>query len=376
MGKYGKKNEISLNPLDYNICLLGESKIGKTTIAKEICEKLVGEDGYIHFDIGKEEGAYAIENIVSEQIEDWTKLSEVVDDIIENKATDYPDLKVIIWDTLDELILLAEAESLRLYNRKNPDKKVDTIDAAWGGFKRGQDKACEMILDTIWNLKKVGISSMIIGHVKKSDLTDPITQETYSKITADTTQRYFNAIKNKMHFVGLAYIDRDIVKEKTGRKNVVTKQEVTINKVVKESRVISFRDDTYSVDSGSRFAEIIDRIPFDADEFIKAMKDAIMAEKKKSGKSDKEIKKEQEARETAKEQAAIKASEDAKKNKIDAERNEELKGIIKERFLALDKESRTVFKNKMTEVGVDGFTDVSETPTVALETLIDFLDNM
>ena len=74
MGKFGKKVEISTNPLDYNICILGESKIGKTTIAKQMCEKLVGDDGYIHLDIGREEGAAAIEGIVSEHIEDWAKL--------------------------------------------------------------------------------------------------------------------------------------------------------------------------------------------------------------------------------------------------------------------------------------------------------------
>ena len=31
-GKYGKKNEVSLNPIDYNLCLIGESGIGKTTL--------------------------------------------------------------------------------------------------------------------------------------------------------------------------------------------------------------------------------------------------------------------------------------------------------------------------------------------------------
>ena len=38
--KYGKKNEIKINPLDYNLALIGESGIGKTTIAREYCEKL------------------------------------------------------------------------------------------------------------------------------------------------------------------------------------------------------------------------------------------------------------------------------------------------------------------------------------------------
>ena len=57
MGKFGKKNEIDLNPLSYNICLLGQPKVGKSTLIKEVCEKLAGQDGYIHFDMGKEDGA-------------------------------------------------------------------------------------------------------------------------------------------------------------------------------------------------------------------------------------------------------------------------------------------------------------------------------
>lgn len=45
--KFGKKTEISLNPLDYSIYLMGEGGIGKTTVIKQVCEKMVGDDGYI-----------------------------------------------------------------------------------------------------------------------------------------------------------------------------------------------------------------------------------------------------------------------------------------------------------------------------------------
>ena len=198
MGKFGKKVSISIDPVDYNITICGESGIGKTTLAKETCEKLVGDEGYIHFDIGRERGADAIEGIVSEHIGDWAKLTEVVDDIVENKESDYPALKVIIWDTLDELILLAEAESIRQYNKKQSSipngRKVDTIDAAWAGFGRGQAYAIELILNVFDKLNNVGISNFIVAHVKRTDIVDPVSQETYSKLTADTTQKYFNAI--------------------------------------------------------------------------------------------------------------------------------------------------------------------------------------
>ena len=361
MGKFGKKVSISVSPFDYNISLLGESGVGKTTLAKEACEKLVGDEGYIHLDIGREDGAAAIEGIVSEKVQDWAKLTEVIDDIVENKESDYPQLKVVIWDTLDELILLAEAESLRLYNKKVPsDKRADTIAAAWGGFMRGQDKATELILDVFDKLRSVGVSNFIIGHVKRSEITDPVTQETYSKLTADTTQRYFNAIKNKQHFVALAYIDRDIVKEKTGRKNVVTKEEVMISKAVKESRVISFRDDTYSVDSKSRFANIVDRIPFDTDEFIKAITDAIEAEKTKNGKTMAEAEKEQKVKDKQKAQKATEASAKAREQKsseaLEAKR-EDFISVISANFSSADDEVKAKAKAMLAESGAKKFTD-------------------
>ena len=372
MGKYGKKNEVDLNPIHYNIAILGESGIGKTTLAKEICEKLVGEDGYLHLDLGKEDGASAIQGIVSEPVEDWNKLNDVVEDIVENTTTDYPDLQTVVWDTYDELILMAEKEAIRQYNRKNPDKKADTINGAWGGFGKGQDKAIELILDKIWELKKVGVNSIIVAHVKRSDITDPISQETYSKLTADTQQRYFNAIKNKMHFIGLAYIDRDIVKEKTGKKNVVTKEEVMINKVVGESRVISFRDDTYSVDSKSRFAEIVDHIPFSSDAFIKAMQDAILAEHAKGSKTVEQSKKEQAKAQKEADAAAAEYSKQAKAQKIDTERNEELLVIIKNQFSDATAAVKKQVKEIMEEYGFSNFKDV-EVPTAALEKIVETL---
>ena len=68
MGRFGKKNHVSLNPLDANICLLGLPKIGKTTIMKEIAEELVGEDGYLFLEMYRENGAKYIEDIVYEDV--------------------------------------------------------------------------------------------------------------------------------------------------------------------------------------------------------------------------------------------------------------------------------------------------------------------
>lgn len=358
MAKYGKKVEIQLNPLAYNIGLLGESGIGKSTIIKEVCEKLVGEDGYIAFDVGKEDGHKAISGIVSERIEDWSKFVKVTDDIIDNKETDYKDLQVVIIDTYDQLFDLAEKETIRQYNRKNPDKpKADTINAAFGGFGKGLDYTIDLVLDRLWELKKVGVSFVVIAHTKKKDIDDPITGQQYSILTSNITQRYFNAIKTKLDFLGMAYIDRDIVKEKTGKKNLKTGEDIVKGRIVGESRVIRFRDDTYSVDSKSRFAEIVDSIPFSSDAFIKAMKDAILAEHSKSGISVAETERKQQKEAAEKRVAAAEYSENHSRNQSNKERNDLLIAAIKKKFLDGGADVQATIKAAMKENGVTNFKD-------------------
>ena len=322
---YGKKNHVKLDPLAYNICLLGESKVGKTTLIKEVCEKLAGCDGYMFLECGQERGADAIEGINYINCPEWQMdydeltnsagFEDVCDDIIDNKTTDYADLKVVIIDTYDQLINLAEDESKRLWNRDNPDKRTNSINAAWGGFGKGEKKAIELMFNKIAELRSVGVSTIIIGHIKTKDISDPVSGETYQILTSDQQQNYFNALKKNLHFLGLAYIDRQIIKEKTGKKNIVTNKEEQVNKVKGESRKIKFRDDNFCVDSGSRFAEIIDEIDLDADQFITALTDAIKAEQSKSGKTLEQSKAEQEAEEAERLKEIAKAEQDKKENK-------------------------------------------------------------
>lgn len=325
--RFGQKNHVKVDPLAYNTILLGEPKIGKTTLIRDVCEKLVGEDGYMFLEIEKEDGADAIEGIVYEQVKDWSTFKEIKDDIIENKTTDYKDLRVVVIDTYDGFIKLAEAESIRLSNKEYPDAKVKTIDAAWKGYQRGQEVALSLMLDSLWELKEVGVNFIVIGHVKTKEVTDVISEATYNTLTNDVAKTYFNGLKKKCHFLALAYNDRSIAKEKTGKKDFKGKE--IVKGVVKgQERKIKFRDDLMVVDSGSRFADIVPEISFDADEFIKALTDAIKAEQSKSGKSFEETKKEQDqAREQREEEIAQMLK--AEKEKKDLETiNEEIYQFI------------------------------------------------
>lgn len=320
--KFGRKNEIKINPLAYNFMLIGESGIGKTTIIKEYCEKLAGPDGYMFLETGREDGQDAIEGINYVTCDEWDGdydetlntmgFATFIDDVVENKASDWPDLKVVVVDTLDELFSIAEPEVIRMHNKENPNKRVKSIKAAFGGFMAGEDKAIEIVEDKLWSLKKVGVSFVIIGHTKNRNQTDPITGEDYMQLTTNMPQRYFNALKTKVHFLGVASVDREIVKEKTGKKNLVTGQVETKGVVKGETRRITFRDDNYVVDSKSRFADIVPEIPFDSDALIQALTDAIKSEQSKSGVSFDTAKKKQAKQEKELEKRVAEQEEKAK----------------------------------------------------------------
>lgn len=290
--KFGKKNEIQINPLKYNFALIGESGIGKTTVIKEYCEKLAGEDGYIFLEVGKEDGASAISGINYITCPEWDAdydedtntmgFNTFIEDVVENKATDWKDLKVVVLDTYDEIFSIGEQEVIRMHNKENPQKRAKSINGCFGGYGAGLEKTIEIVLNALWSLKTVGVSFIVIGHTKSKNIIDPVTGEEYVQLTSNMTQKYFNAIKTKVHFLGVAAIDREIIRKSTGKKDNKG-NDIKKGIVQGESRWITFRDDSYTIDSKSRFADIVDRIPLNADALIKALTDAIKAAAIKSG---------------------------------------------------------------------------------------------
>ena len=309
MGKFGKRNNVNLDILSYNIMLLGESGAGKTTLINDVCTKYTGNpDAVLFLEIGSERGADAISGINYINCPEWDMdydefdnaagFATVCEDIIENKSTDYPELRAVVWDTLDQLINICEAEVIRMWNREcraagHPEKAAKTINGCYSGYGRGEKKAIELMIDIMNRLRRIGVATIIIGHVKTKQIEDVLTGQSYQILTSDQQQNYFNAIRKNLHFLGLLYIDRQLAAEKTGKKTFGTNKDETVNRVVGETRRIRFRDDGAVVDCKSRFADIVPEIDCDADQFIKALTDAIKSEQSKSGVSLDEAKKKQ-----------------------------------------------------------------------------------
>lgn len=368
--KFGKKNVIKIDPLAYNVGLIGESGIGKTTLAVEYCERLAGEDGYILANIGKEDGVDAIPDAIYADIPDWDTFEEFVEDIIEHRTSDYKDLRIVVYDTIDELFRIAEPEVIRLHNKAYPEKKTTSIKAAFGGYMKGEDKAIELVLDKIWELKSVGVSMAIIGHTKRKNQNDVATGEEYETLTANLTNRYFNAIKTKLHVLGVASIDRSIEKQRIKQKGGAADK--IVGKVTGESRIITFRDDNFNIDSKSRFNEITPQIDLNVDQFIEAIEDAIKKahDKQKGAKSIDKVKKEQEK---AKEKAIEESVKEVKKNKINPELNEEMTEVIRNKFPDASDEVKEQVKSVMVEYEIKSFKDTDEVSTEALQKIVKLL---
>lgn len=366
---FGRKNHVKIDPTNYSLMLLGEAKVGKTSVMKEVLEKLVGEDGYLFAEIGRERGADAIENINYINCPEWSMdydeddnaigWEDLVDDICDNKTSDedYKNLKVLVIDTYDQYIDIAIAQAILLWNRKNPDKRAETLNQSWGGFGSGK-KVIDLMFEQIDRLNRVGVKVWWIGHIKTKSVTDVVTGETYDVLTSDQQQNYFLALKKNLHFLGMAYIDREIVSQKTGKKNLVTKKEETKSVVKNEARKIRFRDDSYSLDAGSRFGEIVDVIDLDADQFIAALKDAIKAEAEKDTSVSIEQRVEKETELEEKRMAEIAAAEE--KNKAAKEVKSVINDIVA--FIQENKSNMAKIKPilaKCKEIGVTNPTEIT-----------------
>ena len=281
MGKFGKKTVVSSDLSVFKLGVMAPAGFGKTTLMKNVCDTLFGDEGYIILDMGLEDGVKAISGAVAERIPNYGKLNEVVTDIVKNKETDYPNLKVVIIDTLDAYFEVVEEYVIKDWNATHANEagfvKAKSINPVNGGFGKGMDQVIDIAKKVISKLNSVGVGVWWTAHVKEKEQSDLYSGKNFAQITANMSMKYFNAIKNSTDVIGCGYYDREIEKIEVGAENPVTKKKKERSALVNETRKIKFRDDMLVADAKSRFAHIIDEIPLDAEEFIKAIQDAIKA---------------------------------------------------------------------------------------------------
>lgn len=275
---FGRKNIVNKDLFAYNIMLLGEAGVGKTSMMAEVMRKFCKEDEYLMLQIGKEEGCKAINDLMWEQITTWKEFVTFVDEVVKNR-TDWGTLRCVVIDTIDQLIEICTPYVIKLWNSSQMGKKdftpAVTLNQAWGGFGKADEYMMTLILDQIWKLKSVGVAVFVVGHTRRRDNVDPVSGLTYSTMSAAISLKNFDVLKTKMDIVSIAYIDREMTSKDFGKKNIVTKEQKVINEVTNEARKVAFRSSAYVLDSKSRFPDIVDEVPLRADLFVAAIQDAI-----------------------------------------------------------------------------------------------------
>lgn len=364
-----KKNVIKVDLANYSIIMQGVGGIGKTTTMTEMAIKEVGDEGYILVTVGREPKAEHIGDIYNEKCVDWDELEELIDEVCENKS-DYPDLRIMCFDSIDELFRIAEEQVVVEYNRSvDSSKKVKVVGAAYGGFNRGENRVLELVISTIFKLVDYGIRPWFIGHTKQKNQTDIYTGIEFEKITSTLSNKYYTALKDKVSLAMCAYTEREMHDLETV-KDVFTKKNKQIGKIASEKRVVSFRDEEYAVDVKSHFKHIEPKCDLDADTIIKVIKEAIKKEiesKSNTKVSEKEI---EEKVQAERKEVENKAQEFIKKQEDNPEKKQEKLDQIKSNMANLD---MVKLQEIMTEYKIEDFTNVDVIPMAALDAILELI---
>lgn len=251
-----KKNEVTVDLANYRFLFKAPPKFGKTTFFVDLVKKLYGSTEYgLLLSVGNERGYQAIPDVIVADCPTWATLMEVVDDLVENRD-DYQ-FRMIGIDTIDEVISIATNEVIRLDWKQCGEKR--TLNQAFGGYGAGRRKIEELVNGMITKLNDANLGLVFLGHTKVKTIT-PKDGDPYDMLTSNLSSDYSKIFENKADMIITGVIERDIE-----------------DKMLQdETRWLVFRGDNF-VDSGSRFANIVDRVPFSTENFIKAVTDAIKA---------------------------------------------------------------------------------------------------
>lgn len=288
----GAIREVKLDLASYSYLINGVAGVGKTTTVTEIGQKEYGVDGYLLLTIGQEPEPDHIGNVWQERATDWDDLEEIIETICEYKDEDYPKLRMVGIDSVDEVFRLAEQKVIELHNKKvtNLADKATTIKSCFGGFQAGENKVLDLVSTTLFKLRDYGISPFFIGHTKSKNKKDQMLDIEFEQITSNLDNKYYNCIKDKVNIVMCAYVEREMTDLET-MKDAFSKKQKQVGKISSERRVVSFRDEEYAIDVKSHLKYIVPKCELDSDIIIKELKEAIkkQSESFHGEKSDKEI---------------------------------------------------------------------------------------
>lgn len=273
--KFGRTYKMSENFEDYSYIINGVGGIGKTTLVYEIGKLVTGSnEGTFIITCGGENKPKHIPDAFGDVAPDFKTFVAIVKELCTNREA-YPDTKFVAVDSLDEYARIAENYVVQEWNATcELNDRAKSISQAYKGYQKGENRACDLMIQQIMKLQDAGYSVLEIGHTKTKVKEDTITKVQFEQLTCNLDNKYYNALKDKVNLVAMCYFENTIenVEEK---KNAFTKKMDKVGELVDRRRVMVFADDDNAIDTKSHFEYITHKIELDAKGFVDAVEEAI-----------------------------------------------------------------------------------------------------
>ena len=278
--KFGHTYRLSKNFEDYSYIINGIGGIGKTTMVYEIGKLITGSnEGTFIITCGVENKPKHIDDAFGDVAPDFKTFTEIVKELCENKV-EYPDTKFVALDSMDEFARITENYVVAEWNKTcDINDRAKSISQAYKGFQKGESRACDLMLNQIMKLQDAGYSLLLVGHTKTKLKEDVITKIQFEQLTCNLDNKYYNALKDKVNLVAMCYTE-NVVDNVEEKKNAFTKKMNKIGQLTDRKRVMVFADTENAVDCKSHFPYIVAKVDFGAENFIKAVRDALEEQSK------------------------------------------------------------------------------------------------
>ena len=273
--KFGQINKMSEKFEDYSYIINGVGGIGKTTLVYQIGKLITGSDeGTFIITCGGENKPKHIPGAFGDVAPDFKTFVAIVKELCDNKA-EYPDTKFVAIDSLDEFARIAENFVVAEWNAQcDINERAKSIAQAYKGYQKGENRACDLMIQQVMKLQNAGYSLIEIGHTKTKLKEDVITKVQFEQLTCNLDNKYYNALKDKVNLVAMCYWE-NVVENIEEKKNAFTKKMDKVGELTDRKRVMVFADDDNAIDTKTHFEYITHKIDLSAEGFIKAVEEAI-----------------------------------------------------------------------------------------------------
>lgn len=272
-------NTIKPDIKNLSIYLRTTKKFGKTTLFRDIILEKYGDPSRgLLVACGNEIGYKMLDNLNVTHIETYKDMVELKDWLIKEKGKEH-NIEIVAFDTVDELVLLTDKETIRQSNIENPTKKCKSIKAAMGGYTAGEKySANDIIKPYMTELQKSGFGIFAIAHTKFKSIREKgsTEEESYMQLTSNLGADYESAFGDIFDVVLTGVIDRVIEEKETEKAGKKEKKRYATDEI----RKLYFRGTTV-IDAGGRFAygAVPEYMIFDkpnmAPEFIKIIEEGM-----------------------------------------------------------------------------------------------------